>query len=45
MNRMYFVGVAAIDDHVLKNPDTWYPEAVTNFVLVPKGQYGWYGVL
>jgi hypothetical protein len=44
-NRMYFVGVTATDDHVLKNPDTWYPEAVNNFVLVPKGQYGWYGVL
>ncbi|HQH50999.1 MAG TPA: hypothetical protein PKY01_01155 [Candidatus Hydrogenedentes bacterium] len=45
MNRMYFIGVSATDDHVLKNPDTWYPEAVTNFVLVPKEQYGWYGVL
>lgn len=44
-NRMYFVGVTAIDDHLLKNPDTWYPEAAGNFVLAPEGQYGWYGVL
>jgi len=44
-NRMYFVGVAATDDHVLKNRDTWYPEAAGNFVLAPEGQYGWYGVL
>ena len=44
-NRMYFVGVAATDDHVAKNPDTWYPEAPGNFVLVPKDQYGWYGVV
>jgi hypothetical protein len=44
-NRMYFVGVTATDDHVRKNPKTWYPEAVGNFVLVPRGQYGWYGVL
>ncbi|HOX37647.1 MAG TPA: hypothetical protein PL033_06625 [Candidatus Brocadiia bacterium] len=45
MNRMYFVGVAAIDDHVARNPQTWYPEAAGNFVLAPKGQYGWYGAL
>lgn len=44
MNRMYFVGVTATDDHVKKNPHTWYPEAVGNFVLVPESQYGWYGV-
>lgn len=44
-NRMYFTGVAAIDDHVEKNPDTWYPESVGNFVLAPEGQYGWYGVM
>jgi len=44
-NRMYFVGVTAFDDHIRKNPRTWYPEAVGNFVLVPKDQYGWYGVL
>ncbi|MCC6487235.1 MAG: hypothetical protein IT364_07020 [Candidatus Hydrogenedentes bacterium] len=44
-NRMYFIGVAATDDHVEKNPDTWYPEAPGNFVLVPKDQYGWYGVV
>lgn len=44
-NTMYFVGVRATDDHVRKNPHTWYPEAVGNFVLVPKDQYGWYGVL
>ncbi len=44
-NRMYFVGIAATDDHVEKNPDTWYPEAVGNFVLVPPDQYGWYGVV
>lgn len=44
-NRMYFIGVTAIDDHLQKNPRTWYPEAPGNFVLVPKGQYGWYGVL
>jgi hypothetical protein len=42
---MYFVGIAATDDHVRKNPDTWYPEALGNFVLVPKDRYGWYGVL
>ena len=45
LNRMYFVGIAAIDDHIRRNPDTWYPETVGNFVLVPKDQYGWYGVL
>ncbi|NUM56586.1 MAG: transglutaminase domain-containing protein [Candidatus Hydrogenedentes bacterium] len=45
MNRMYFVGVTATDDHVKRNPNTWYPEAVGNFVLVPKTQYGWYGVM
>lgn len=44
-NRMYFVGITAIDDHVTKNPKTWYPEAPGNFVLVPREQYGWYGVL
>jgi len=44
-NWMYFVGVTAIDDHIRKNKDTWYPESVGNFVLVPKRQYGWYGVL
>lgn len=44
-NRMYFVSVKAIDDHMRKNPNTWYPGAVGNFVLVPKDQYGWYGVL
>ncbi|MBI5092628.1 MAG: fibronectin type III domain-containing protein [Candidatus Hydrogenedentes bacterium] len=44
-NRMYFVSVAATDDHVQKNPNTWYPEAVGNFVLAPRDQYGWYGLL
>lgn len=44
-NRMYFTGVAAIDDHVKKNSATWYPEAPGNFVLVPADRYGWYGVL
>ena len=44
-NCMYFTGVAATDDHVAKNPDTWYPEAVGNFVLVPPDQYGWYAVV
>ncbi|MBI4557411.1 MAG: transglutaminase domain-containing protein [Candidatus Hydrogenedentes bacterium] len=44
-NRMYFIGVTAFDDHIRKNQRTWYPEAVGNFVLVPKEQYGWYGVL
>jgi len=44
-NWMYFVGVTAIDDHVKRNPRTWYPEAVGNFVLAPRNQYGWYGVL
>ena len=44
-NRMYFVGVAATDDHIEKNPNTWYPETPGNLVLVPTSQYGWYGVL
>ena len=44
-NRMFFIGVTACDDHLEKNPDTWYPESVGNFVLAPKDQYGWYGVL
>jgi hypothetical protein len=44
-NRMYFFGVSAIDDHIKKNPATWYPEARSNFVLVPEDQYGWYGVV
>lgn len=44
-NTMYYVGVAATDDHVKKNRNTWYPEAVINFVLVPPDQYGWYGIL
>lgn len=44
-NRMYFVGVTAKDDHVKKNPDTWYPESIGNFVLAPESQYGWYGVV
>jgi hypothetical protein len=44
-NWMYFIGVTAIDDHINKNPNTWYPEAAGNFVLVPERQYGWYGVL
>jgi hypothetical protein len=44
-NRMYYFGIAAIDEHLKKNPRTWYPEAVGNLVRVPPGQYGWYGVL
>lgn len=44
-NRMYFAGITAVDNHTAKNPDTWYPEAPGNFVLAPKDQYGWYGVL
>ena len=44
-NWMYFVEVRAVDDHRRKNPDTWYPAARSNFVLVPEEQYGWYGVL
>lgn len=44
-NRMFFVEVRAMDEHRHKQPDTWYPAARSNFVLVPEGQYGWYGVL
>jgi hypothetical protein len=44
-NRMYFIGVTATDDHVKRNPGTWYPEVPGNFVLVSPRQYGWYGVL
>jgi len=44
-NWMYFVEVRAMDDHRQKNPNTWYPAARSNFVLVPEEQYGWYGVL
>ncbi len=43
--HMYFIGVTAIDDHIRKNPATWYPEAVGNFVLTDPAQYGWYGVV
>jgi len=43
-NRMYFVEIRAMDDHRAKNPNTWYPAARSNFVLVPEDQYGWYGV-
>ncbi len=45
MNRMYFQEVTAMDSHRAKNPKTWYPATVWNFVLVPPEQYGWYGVL
>ena len=44
-NRMYFVEVRAMDDHRKVQPETWYPAARSNFVLVPEEQYGWYGVL
>jgi hypothetical protein len=44
-NRMYFFGVQAIDQHIRKNPNTWYPETRNNFVLAPPDQYGWYGVV
>ncbi len=44
-NRMYFVEERAMDGHREKNPDTWYPAARSNFVLVPEDQYGWYGVV
>jgi hypothetical protein len=44
-NWMYFIEVRAMDDHRLLQPDTWYPAARSNFVLVPPEQYGWYGVL
>jgi len=44
-NWMYFVEVRAMDGHRLKNPKTWYPAARGNFVLVPKEQYGWYGMV
>ncbi len=26
-------------------PDTWYPPARWNFVLVPADPYGWYGAM
>jgi hypothetical protein len=45
MNRHYFYDVCAMDDHREKNAQTWYPAVPGNFVLVPKEQYGWYGVL
>ncbi|MFC1461950.1 hypothetical protein ACFLQR_05490 [Verrucomicrobiota bacterium] len=44
-NRMYFYEVKATDDHVKKEPSTWYPTVRGNFVPVPADQYGWYGVL
>jgi len=46
LDVMYYFAVAGIDDHIEKNPDTWYPESATNFV-VPSDpdQYGWFGVL
>jgi hypothetical protein len=44
-NRMYFMEVRAMDNHRQKNPNTWYPPTRWNFVLAPKDQYGWYGVL
>jgi len=44
-NWMYFIEVRAVDEHRTLQPDTWYPAARHNFVLVPKEQYGWYGVL
>ncbi|MBI3986911.1 MAG: hypothetical protein HY343_08335, partial [Lentisphaerae bacterium] len=43
-NRMYFFAVRALDSHRQKNPRTWYPRQVGNFVLVPETQYGWFGV-
>jgi len=45
LNRMYFVEVRAKDRHCGRNPDSWYPPARWNFVLVPEEQYGWYGVM
>jgi hypothetical protein len=44
-NRMYHLHIRATDDHRDRNPDTWYPVARGNFVLVPPDQYGWYNVL
>ena len=44
-NWMYFLEVRAMDDHRIRQPNTWYPAARSNFVLVPPEQYGWYGVL
>jgi len=44
-NRMYYVEVRSMDDHREHNPDTWYPAARWNFVLMPKEQSGWYGVM
>jgi hypothetical protein len=44
-NRMYFMEVRAMDEHREKNPKTWYPATRWNFVLAPKDQYGWYGIL
>lgn len=44
-NRMYFLDVRAMDEHRALQPQTWYPAARFNFVLVPRDQYGWYGVL
>ena len=45
MNKMYYILAKAKDSHVAKNAKTWYPNACWNFVLVPKEQYGWYGVM
>ncbi|MCX5659914.1 MAG: hypothetical protein NTW19_09355 [Planctomycetota bacterium] len=44
-NCMYHYRVSAVDDHRQKNPRTWYPSRVSNFMLVPTTQYGWYGTI
>lgn len=44
-NVMYYIETRAMDDHRKFNPNTWYPPARNNFVLVPAEQYGWYGVV
>lgn len=44
-NFMYHYSVSAVDDHRKLNPATWYPSRVSNFMLVPTTQYGWYGAI
>jgi hypothetical protein len=45
MNTIYFVEMAAMDEHRHLNSHTWYPAQRNNFMLVPEDQYGWYGVV
>ncbi len=44
-NTMYHYTVSAVDAHRRLNANSWYPAQRGNFVLAPKQQYGWYGVI